>query len=274
MRLRLLLLSLAVNHTVLVETSRDPETGDEIGTSLSASSPDEEAFVQAASFFGLRFSARTQDHVSLQPSPALRLGAPGEARFRLVALLPYTSARKMMSLIVEDLQVAERVRLGTGGDVGELLQPHHFLLLTKGADVRVLPRCALPASSDPAMQRAMEAADEWSSDGLRTLMWAWRPLDEGQLVDWVPRYTAALGQQRGQADGGGDGAVSALQDEMESSLRLLGCTANEDLLQEGVPEEIAALSSAGIRIYVLTGDKVGTAMNIASSCNLIRPGYE
>jgi len=54
-------------------------------------------------------------------------------------------------------------------------------------------------------------------------------------------------------------------------LRLLGASAIEDKLQDGVPEAIATLSKAGIKIWVLTGDKLETAINIAHSCNLIAP---
>jgi magnesium-transporting ATPase (P-type) len=56
---------------------------------------------------------------------------------------------------------------------------------------------------------------------------------------------------------------------VETGLQLLGCTAIEDKLQEGVPQCIATLARAGIRIWVLTGDKMETAINIAFACSLI-----
>ncbi|RWV91818.1 hypothetical protein GW17_00045861 [Ensete ventricosum] len=56
---------------------------------------------------------------------------------------------------------------------------------------------------------------------------------------------------------------------IEKSLILIGCTAIEDKLQDGVPACIETLSQAGIKIWVLTGDKMETAINIAYACNLI-----
>ena len=57
---------------------------------------------------------------------------------------------------------------------------------------------------------------------------------------------------------------------MESGLVLQGASAIEDGLQEGVPEALAQLSDAGIHVWMITGDKVGTAKNIAVACNLLK----
>ena len=66
-----------------------------------------------------------------------------------------------------------------------------------------------------------------------------------------------------------DGKLAEVGELIEKDLRLLGCTAIEDKLQEGVPECIKQLAQAGIRIWVLTGDKQETAINIAYACNLM-----
>ena len=60
-----------------------------------------------------------------------------------------------------------------------------------------------------------------------------------------------------------------LYDIIEKNLTLLGGTAVEDKLQDNVPETIKELRTAGIKIWVLTGDKLDTATNIGNSCNLI-----
>ena len=60
-----------------------------------------------------------------------------------------------------------------------------------------------------------------------------------------------------------------LYDELEQELSYLGCTAIEDKLQEDVPETILHLMEAKIKLWVLTGDKQETAIEIAKSCNLI-----
>jgi phospholipid-translocating ATPase len=59
---------------------------------------------------------------------------------------------------------------------------------------------------------------------------------------------------------------------LEKNLELLGATAIEDKLQEGVPETISTLRNAGINFWMLTGDKHSTAVQIALACNFILPG--
>ena len=57
---------------------------------------------------------------------------------------------------------------------------------------------------------------------------------------------------------------------MEHKLRYLGSTAIEDKLQEGVPWTIERLMQADIRFFMLTGDKLETAIEIAKSCKVIQ----
>ena len=56
---------------------------------------------------------------------------------------------------------------------------------------------------------------------------------------------------------------------IEKNLLILGATAIEDKLQQGVPETIVMLKKAGIKVWVLTGDKIETAVNIGYSCQLL-----
>ena len=60
--------------------------------------------------------------------------------------------------------------------------------------------------------------------------------------------------------------------EIETELELIGATGIEDKLQEGVPESIALLRQAGLKVWVLTGDKQETAIEIAYTCRLIDQG--
>ena len=57
--------------------------------------------------------------------------------------------------------------------------------------------------------------------------------------------------------------------EIEKELDYIGITAVEDMLQDGVPETIATMKSAQIRVWVLTGDKMETAVDIGYSCKLL-----
>ena len=56
---------------------------------------------------------------------------------------------------------------------------------------------------------------------------------------------------------------------IEVDLKLIGCTAIEDKLQEGVPRSIELMAEANINIWVLTGDKMETAINIGYACSLL-----
>lgn len=67
---------------------------------------------------------------------------------------------------------------------------------------------------------------------------------------------------------GGPSTLEKLQDELESDLFLLGATALEDKLQDGVPEAIEDFRSAGIKVWMLTGDKLETAENIGFSSKM------
>ncbi len=60
-----------------------------------------------------------------------------------------------------------------------------------------------------------------------------------------------------------------MQEVIEKDLRLIGATAIEDKLQDEVGDTIAFLKKAGIKVWVLTGDKIETAINIGFSCNLL-----
>ena len=65
-----------------------------------------------------------------------------------------------------------------------------------------------------------------------------------------------------------EGAIEQVATEIETDLTLLGATAIEDKLQDGVPETIANLILGGVKVWVLTGDKQETAINIGYSCQV------
>lgn len=82
---------------------------------------------------------------------------------------------------------------------------------------------------------------------------------------WYARYMKVTTSN----DANKEDKLNQLYDEMEKGLEYVGCSAIEDLLQEEVPETIQKLMIAGIRLWVLTGDKQETAIEIGKSCNLI-----
>merc|ERR1712232_1282243 len=92
-------------------------------------------------------------------------------------------------------------------------------------------------------------------------------MGEPAFQDWHVRFRAA----RADVSEARDQKVKSLYEELETrqGLCLLGATAIEDRLQDRVPEVIESLRVAGICVWVLTGDKLETAINIGKSCRLL-----
>lgn len=295
-----LLLNLCLNHTVLPEVVRD--TSDAIiGTRLSASSPDEEAFCYAAETLGYKFVSRTHEGILLKIRHAPSLlplrratapiseknkaasallgggvrmsdaaGYPGtEYPFRVLNVLAYSQERKRMSVIVEHpvVNTDGTVHVCADGESGEIY------LYCKGADSVIIPRCSEPRS--PAEKDALEQTKatlaSWGGDGLRTLVFAQRRLTREEYALWAHQYDAActdLEEIRKRKDKRAN-AIEDLQASIETGLTLQGAMANEDKLQPEVPETIALLAKAGIKIWMVTGDKQETAVNIGFATKLL-----
>ncbi|KAJ2627901.1 drs2 neo1 protein, partial [Coemansia sp. RSA 1694] len=128
--------------------------------------------------------------------------------------------------------------------------------------VEVPPSFSAPSREEEewARGRALEALHQFSTEGLRTLVYAHREVPADYYESWHQRHqaasTALVNRQQ---------QVEAVCEEIEHDLMLTGISAIEDRLQEGVPETIFKLRRAGIRVWMLTGDKVETAINIGKS---------
>ena len=244
---RAFVLHLALNHSVLLEESEGK-------VELSASSPDEQAFVAAAEHFGYEFVHRNQSKGVVGIRDALA-GVTHEVE--LLEVFDYESSRKRMSVVVR-LPVA----LAAGGC--------REVLYCKGADSALLPLLA-PGHDGATLAAAEATLGEWAQLALRTLVFTQRQLP--QFEEWHSRYRAAMesAEERAKHREGQPGAITALQSELERELTFQGATAIEDKLQDGVPEVLADLRLAGIKVWMLTGDKVGTAKNIATACNILPP---
>jgi len=221
---------LAVNHTVV------PEISDAGKVVYSAASPDEGALVEAAKANGFEFVSRTPNSV------IIRLQDNSVEEFEVLHTIEFTSDRKRSSVIVRT-------------EKGKLV------LYCKGADNVILDKLANPNGN--IVSKTMLDLNQLAAKGLRTLCIAWKELDEDFYNDWNERVQNAKIDIHDRKS-----RVAVLEDEMESELSLLGCTAIEDKLQEDVPETIADLRAAGIKVWMLTGDKVDTAVNIGLACAL------
>ncbi|CAG5957858.1 unnamed protein product [Menidia menidia] len=222
---------LALCHTVM------PEEKSEGNLVYLAQSPDEGALVTAARNFGFVFRARTPETVTLWEM--------GRAvTYQLLAILDFNNVRKRMSVIVRNPQ-------------GQIK------LYCKGADTIIFDR--LDPSNEDLMNTTSEHLNEFAGEGLRTLALAYKDLDVDYFEVWMKKllFVSTVIDNR-------EDQLALLYEEIEQGMKLLGATAIEDKLQEGVPETIARLNLADIKIWVLTGDKLETAMNIGYSCNMLR----
>jgi phospholipid-transporting ATPase len=228
--LRDFFVNMAVNHTVMPVVKNDRLV-------YQASSPDESALVDGAAAAGVVLRLRENDTLTVDV-----FDEQGQ-QFQVLQVNAFTSERKRMSVVA---------RFPDGS----------LRLLAKGADQTMLP---LLGEDTPALDAALTSMETFASNGLRTLVVAERLLTAEEHDAWVQQYyrPASLStSNRAQL------LVEAAA-QIETGLRLVGITGVEDKLQRGVPDTIATLLHAGIRIWVLTGDKKETAENIADACNLL-----
>ncbi|CAN7050118.1 hypothetical protein BRARA_K00228 [Brassica rapa] len=230
---------LAVCHTVIPEVNED--TGK---ISYEAESPDEAAFVIAARELGFEFFIRTQTTVSVRELD-VATGGRVERMYKVLNVLEFSSARKRMSVIVRD-------------EDGKLL------LLCKGADSVMFER--LSGNGREYEEETRDHVNEYADAGLRTLILAYRELDENEYEVFTERISEA----KSSVSADREALIDEVTEKIEKDLVLLGATAVEDKLQNGVPDCIDKLAQAGIKIWVLTGDKMETAINIGFACSLLR----
>lgn len=111
--------------------------------------------------------------------------------------------------------------------------------------------------------------DDFATEGLRTLLYAQKFVSEHEYRSWKKCYDDACTSLVNRQE-----LIEAAGDMIEQTFDLVGATAIEDKLQQGVPETIDRLRRANIKIWMLTGDKRETAINIAHSARICRPGSD
>ncbi|TKC38163.1 hypothetical protein EI555_010742, partial [Monodon monoceros] len=249
---------LSLCHTVMSEEKNEGELY------YKAQSPDEGALVTAARNFGFVFRSRTPKTITVH-----EMGTA--ITYQLLAILDFNNIRKRMSVIVRNPEGKIR-------------------LYCKGADTILLDR--LHHSTQELLNITTDHLNEYAGEGLRTLVLAYKDLDEEYYEEWAERRLQASLAQDSRED-----RLASVYEEVESDMmvwaaerakrgqggvmpglssqgplwyfQLLGATAIEDKLQQGVPETIALLTLANIKIWVLTGDKQETAVNIGYSCKML-----
>uniref|UniRef100_Q9P241-2 Isoform 2 of Phospholipid-transporting ATPase VD n=1 Tax=Homo sapiens TaxID=9606 RepID=Q9P241-2 len=182
--------------------------------------------------------------------------ALGPLTFQLLHILPFDSVRKRMSVVVRH-PLSNQV-----------------VVYTKGADSVIMELLSV-ASPDGASlekqqmivrEKTQKHLDDYAKQGLRTLCIAKKVMSDTEYAEWLRNHFLAETSIDNREELLLESAM-----RLENKLTLLGATGIEDRLQEGVPESIEALHKAGIKIWMLTGDKQETAVNIAYACKLLEP---
>lgn len=244
-------LTLAACNTVIPITSRSQSSTscglayEAVSIDYQGESPDEQALVAAAASYGYTLVERTSCHIVIDVNGEM-------LRLDVLGLHEFDSVRKRMSVVIRFPNNAVKV-------------------LVKGADTSMFTILDNQnengtAGTESTIIRNMTEnhLSNYSLQGLRTLVIAAKDLNGSELEEWQARFEEASTSLSER--------VSKLRQAaslVECQLKLLGATGIEDKLQEGVPETIESLRQAGIKIWVLTGDKQETAISIGLSCRLL-----
>ena len=224
---------MALCHTVVPFTQGEgPEE-----VTFEGSSPDEVALVQCASWNRFVLTKRTSKMMVIRTGEV-------EHTYDIMQELEFSPTRKMMSVIIRD-------------------EEHRYILLCKGADSSVFPQVLKATMSDEAAKDGQQRVSGYAARQFRTLCLAYREIPEAEYNAWVVEWNATqclLGKT--------DEMVDDVCLKIERRLSMIGISAYEDKLQDGVPETIRFLTDAGMVVWMLTGDKLETGIEIGKTCGL------
>uniref|UniRef100_A0A673LJY4 Phospholipid-transporting ATPase n=1 Tax=Sinocyclocheilus rhinocerous TaxID=307959 RepID=A0A673LJY4_9TELE len=214
-----------------------PQPEEERG--FIASSPDEIALVRGAMEYGFTFLGLESKSMKIKNREN------NIEEYKLLHVLNFDPVRRRMSVIVQTKS-------------GETL------LFCKGADSSIFPRVR-PEEVD----RIRMHVERNATEGYRTLCVAYKQLsaEEYAVADTGLREARLALQDREQK-------LMAMYNQVETGMSLIGATAVEDRLQEEAAETMEALQGAGMKVWVLTGDKMETAKSTCYACRLFQRGTE
>jgi phospholipid-translocating ATPase len=296
------ILGMALCHTAL------PETKDG-KIDFQASSPDEVALVRAAQELGFLLINRSTQRIDLLVKNGDDVQT--KESYEILEVIDFSSKRKRMTIVVKcpddriwlickgaDSAIIPRLRqaqlaarkshdVRRSSEMGRQMlrkseqyesrnsfgaRPSLNIRGRSSMDVLAIGRSTLevPKSAfqdDAALfTQCFKHIDEFATEGLRTLLYAHRYLDVDEYQHWSKIYKDATTSLVHRQD-----RIEAAGETIEQGFDLLGASAIEDKLQKGVPETIDRLQRANIRIWMLTGDKRETAINIAHSAGICKP---
>ncbi|CAF3572923.1 unnamed protein product [Rotaria sordida] len=203
---------------------------------------DDLVLCQAASDFGVRMISRSAKTIVVRYIDSTDTQKE-DIEYEILCLLPFDSSRRRMSIIVRT--------------------NNKIYLYIKGAETSILPN--LSDSNDQDLKTITEQHGmDFAEQGYRSLLVAYREISFEDFENWFEQY-----QNAANALDNHEEAIADAANRIETNLILAGLTAVEDKLQDGVPKAIATLRCAGIKIWLLTGDKQATALSTAQAASLV-----
>ena len=166
-------------------------------------------------------------------------------KFEILKVLGFSSERKRMSIIVRD-------------------ERNEIKLYIKGADCEINKRLSKLSLKNKNYDIISRGLNEFSKKGYRTLMIAYKKITNEEYNTWINK----LNEKNSNLDNN-EKIIDILYDEIENNLTLLGGTIVDDELQDDVEETIKEIKIAGIKMWILTGDKLDTAKKIGYRCKIL-----
>ena len=205
--------------------------------------PDDIALVKGAQQLGYEFQNRNYSNLSIKNYINHTI-----YNFEILISIPFNSDRKRMSILVRDINNEKYYVFSKGSDSVMIsnINDHTPLITTFNYDIE--------------KKKLEYILEHFSKEGLRILVMGYKEINKEQAISWKNRYMESIKSNIKKKE---------IFSEIEKELIFCGCSAIEDKLQEGVPETIKTLIDCGIRVWVLTGDKKETAIQISKQCNLI-----
>ena len=251
--------NMSLNHDILLEydnniknnNNKDNIIKDETDNIIyQGINPDEITLVGAAKELGYCFFGKNGNILKIRRKIYNSKGNEDGAEiknFELLLKIPFQSARQRSSIVVRDLK------------------SNKIKIYVKGSDTKIFERLN-NYSNENILDITKEHVNNFARRGLRTLCYCYRIITEEEWRNWYKEYNILREEQK--VNNSISDKLEQLYDKLEQDCFLLGATALEDQLQDGVKDDIQQFIEAGINFWMLTGDKMDTAESIGNSIKL------
>ena len=207
---------------------------DETKITYQASSPDEVALVKFAETLNMRLVHRTDSEIKIKDS------ADNFEEFEILANFPFSSDTKRMGIVLKNKKHG------------------HIIYYLKGAE-----NVMMKFVKKEYVSYISENAENLATKGLRTLVLSQKIISQEDFDKWNGEYKEALTSMENRQE-----KITQVVSKLENNMEFLCVTGVEDLLQDDVAMTIDNLRNAGMKVWMLTGDKVETATCISISAGI------